>query len=60
MNDVLQKVWDDAPKEIQKADYCFYVGKGYKDVPKKFKRKLVVVVYIIDDFAVYYAPRILI
>ena len=60
MNDILQKIWDSVPEPLKKADYCFYVGKGYKDVPKRFKRKLVVVIYIIDDLQIYYAPRILI
>lgn len=60
MNDILQEIWDNVPKPLKKADYCFYVGKGYKDVPKHFKRKLVVVIYIIDDFQIYYAPKILI
>ena len=60
MNDILQEIWDNVPEPLKKADYCFYVGKGYKDVPKRFKRKLVIVIYIIDDFQIYYAPKILI
>ena len=58
MNELLQDVWDAAPEALKSADYCFYVGKGYKDVPKKFNNKIVKVVYIIDDFEIYYAPTI--
>ncbi len=60
LQEILQEIWDNVPEPFKKADYCFYVGKGYKDVPKRFKRKLVVVIYIIDDLQIYYAPRILI
>ena len=58
MNELLQDVWDAAPEALKSADYCFYVGKGYKDVPKKFNNKIVKVVYIIHDFAIYYGPTI--
>lgn len=59
MNDALQDVWDAAPESLKNADYCFYVGKGYTNPPEKFKNKIVTVVYIIDEFQIYYAPRIL-
>ena len=59
MNNILQEIWDSVPAPLKKADYCFYVGKGYTSVPKKFKNKKVIVVYIIDDFKIYYAPNTL-
>ena len=58
MIELLQDIWDVTPKALKNANYCFYIGKGYKDVPKKFNNKIVKVVYIIDDFAIYYAPTI--
>ena len=39
MNNILQEIWDSVPAPLKKADYCFYVGKGYTSVPKKFKNK---------------------
>ena len=58
MKKLLQDVWDAVPEYYKNADYCFYVGKGYKNPPKKFKNKIVKVIYIIDDFVIYYAPNI--
>lgn len=56
----LEKVWNNAPKEIQELDtYCFYVSDSYKDVPSRFKGKEVIVSCRVPKGYIYYAEKYL-
>jgi hypothetical protein len=54
----LEKVWNNAPKEIQELDtYCFYVSTYYRNMPNKFKGKKVIVSSQVPTGYIYYAEK---
>jgi hypothetical protein len=55
---ILIELYEALTLEQLNVDGVFYVGKGFKNVPDFIYEKKVVVLLIIDDFSVYYAPNI--
>lgn len=57
MYKALKKVYDAIPEGINVKDYCFYIGSGWKNPPKKYKGIKVYVVYIIEPRQIYFSPK---
>jgi hypothetical protein len=54
----LEEVWSKVPDALKESDlYCFYVSNSYKNVPKTYNSKKVIVIYILQKDCVYYAPK---
>ncbi len=54
----LEEVWSKVPDALKESDlYCFYVNDSYKNVPKTYNSKKVIVLYILPKDCIYYAPK---